>query len=265
MTRPLPSWAQPRRDRRRPRVTWPGDAAAALAQTLRHPRPAGAPPRPAVERPQLSLRASLSGTHLLRRLLSLRLSVELVSPDALAGLQQPVIFAANEQGALDYQILQWSLPPRLRPTMIAPSRALARGRNVVVFADEPRGGRLVGEFSTVPADLANQHGAPIVPVGVVGTFKLKNILKLALRTRPKVSIRFGAPIYSRGRSLAEATAELQARVEELVHEGDLSWWTVQRRRPGAVTTAPDAATAPRWRRLWDQAAPTGATESRIWR
>ena len=264
MTRRLPSWAQPRRERRTPRLTWPADVAMALGQSLRRSRPGGAPPRPAVERPQLNLRATLSGRHLLLRLLGLRLDVELVSADSLAGLQQPIIFAANEQGALDYQVLQWALPARLRPTMIAPSRALARGRNIVVFADEPVGRRLVGEFSTVAADLANQHGVPIVPVGVVGTFKLKDILKLALRTRPKVSIRFGAPIYSRGRSLTQATAELQASVEELIQEGDLSWWTVQRRRPGGVTGS-GAPAAPRWRRLWDQAAPTETTDQRIWR
>lgn len=266
MNRRLPSWAQPSRDRRTPKVTWPADVAEAVATTLRTGRPAGAPPRPVIARPQLNLRASLSGRHLLLRLLGLRLDVELVSADSLAGLQQPLVFAANEQGALDYQLLQWALPARLRPTMIAPSRALARGRNVVVFADLPVGRRLVGEFSTVPADLANQHGVPIVPVGVVGTFKLKDILKLALRTRPKVSIRFGAPIYARGRSLAETTAELQSRVENLVHEGDLSWWTVQRRRRGGMV--PEAAatpTAPRWRRLWDQAAPAKATAPRIWR
>lgn len=264
MSRSLPSWAQPRHEKRRPKLTWPADALAALVATVRPAVPAGAPRRPALALPALNLRSTPSGRHLLFRALSLRLDVELVAADSLAGLQPPVVFAANEQGALDYQVLQWSLPPRLRPTMIAPSRALARGRNVVVFADEPMGHRLVGEFSTIPADLSNQHGVPIVPVGVVGTFKLGDILKLALRTRPKVSVRFGAPIYSRGRSLAESTAELQGRVEDLVNEGDLSWWTVQRRR-GVPAEAGTLNAAPRWRRLWEQAGPAKAAPARIWR
>ncbi len=266
MSRTLPSWAQPRHDKRRPKVTWPADAVAALLASVRPMAPAGAPPRRAPALPALNLRSAPSGRHLLFRALSLRLDVELVAADSLAGLQPPLVFAANEQGALDYQVLQWALPPVLRPTMIAPSRALARGRNVVVFADEPVGHRLVGEFSTIPADLANQHGVPIVPVGVVGTFKLKDILKLALRSRPKVSVRFGAPIHCRGRSLAETTAELQTRVEELVQEGDLSWWTVQRRHRGAGDGGRlTADAAPRWRRLWEQAAPVKPARTRIWR
>ncbi|MHA6511763.1 lysophospholipid acyltransferase family protein [Tessaracoccus sp. Z1128] len=264
MSRQLSSWAQSRRGHRGPRLTWPRDIAQIASDLLRPGTPAGAPARTQASRDRLSLRARLSGRHLMLRMLSLRLDVELVSGDSIAGLQPPVVFAANEQGALDYQLLRLALPSRVRPTMIAPSRAIARGHNVVVFADEPVGRRLVGEFSTVPADLANQHNVPIVPVGIVGTFKLKDILKLALRSRPKVSIRFGAPIYTRGRSLVEASAELQARVEELVHEGELSWWTVQRRHGGGTGERP-TPTAPRWRRLWDQAAPASAPESRIWR
>ena len=66
----------------------------------------------------------------------------------------------------------------------------------------------------MPAELANQHNVAIVPVGLTGTFKLKDILKLPLTTKPKVSIRFGAPIHVRGRSLSEVTADLQVRVEQ---------------------------------------------------
>lgn len=264
MSRQLPSWAQSGRGRQKPRLTWPADLAQIASGLLHTERPTGAPSRPPLTHDHLSLRATLTGRHLRLLLLNLRLRVELVSADSIAGLQAPVVFAANEQGAMDYQLLRFALPARVRPTMIAPSRAIARGRNVVVFADEAVGRGLVGEFSTVPADLANQHNVPIVPVGIVGTFKLKDTLKLALRSKPKVSVRFGAPIYTRGRSLTEATAELQARVEELVHEGDLSWWTVQRRR-GAASPPNPAHTAPRWRRLWDQSAPKAAPESRIWR
>lgn len=263
MSRVLPSWAQSGRSRRRPKLTWPRDLTQIAAGMLRTSAPAGAPPRPAVNLDRLSLRAGLSGRHLMLRLLSLRLDIELVSADSVAGLQPPVVFAANEQGSMDYHLLRFALPSRVRPTMIAPSRALAAGRNVVVFTDEPVKRRLVGEFSSVPAALANQHNVPIVPVGLVGTFKLLDILKLALRSRPKVSIRFGAPVYTRGRSLSEATGEVQARVEELVLEGELSWWTVQRRRGGASSGT--TLSAPRWSRLWDQAAPKSAPEHRIWR
>lgn len=263
MNRQLPSWAQSRKRSRRPRVTILEDLAAAAGRVVRRRRPAGAPARPAVTL-KAALRAERPGLHLKLRLLGLRFDIELVGDDSLTGLRQPFVMAANEQGVLDYQLLRMALPSRLRPTMIAPSRALARGRNVVVFTDDPSAGRQVGEFSDVAAGLADQHNVAVVPVGLVGTFKLKDILKLPLNARPKVSIRFGAPLYPRGRSLEQATAELQHRVEQLVHEGDLSWWTVEQRRVD-TPAAPAVEQTPRWRRLWDQAAPARDPRPRIWR
>lgn len=263
MSRELASWAHTRKHKTRPRLTWPRDVVESIRRLVRRRVPASAPPMP----PHLGrgrLRAQLSGRHLMLKILSLRLDMELVGADALRGLQQPLVFAANEQGVLDYQLLRRSLPSRMRPTISRPSRALARGRNVVIFAEGAVGGRLVGEFDTVPADLASQHDVALVPVGLVGTFKLKDIMKLALRTKPKVLIRFGAPIYVRGRSLSDATKELQQRVDRLVHEGELSWWTVEQRRTGG----PDPLSVtpkPRWRRLWEQAAPTQQGRGRIWR
>lgn len=262
MSRELASWAQGRKGKPRRQLTLPRDVVNAITSSVRRRVPAGAPPKSVVGHDR-GPRAVLSGNGLTSALLRLRLDVELVGADALTGLDQPLIFAANEQGSLDYQLLRSALPPRLRPTVVRPSRALARGRNVVLFTDDPESGRLVGEFSTVPAELANQHGVAMVPVGLVGTFSLKRVLKLALRTKPKVSIRFGAPIYLRGRSIADATTELQSRVEQLVHEGELTWWTVERRRDGA-TPAP-LEKAARWRRLWDQTAPKPDEKPRIWR
>lgn len=260
MSRALPSWAQPRRSRPKPRFTWLRDVVRLLG--LRG-RPTGAP---AAERTSLELasRVQLPEGHLTLNLLRLRFDIELVGADALTGLRQPLVFAANEQGVLDYQILRMALPSGMRPTNLRLSRALLRGHNVVTFTDDPQAGRVVGDFSTVPAELANQHNVALVPVGLTGTFKLKDILKLPITTKPKVSIRFGAPIHVRGRSLVEATQELQDRVEQLVHEGELTWWTVERRRQGHGEAAPSAPT-PRWRRLWDQSAPKPEDGSRIWR
>src|SRR5690606_34360853 len=136
---------------------------------------------------------------------------------------------------------------------------------VVTFSNEPSGGRLVGEFSMVAAELAAQHSVAIVPVGIVGGFRLSDTLKLRLNRKPKVSVRFGAPSYVRTLGIEEVTQEIQARVEFLVGEGELSWWEVERRRLGGPDGSP--AAMPRWRRLWEQAAPRPAAEGRrrIWR
>ena len=263
MSRELPSWAQSSKKPTRPKITLFADLAAALSATIRRRRPDGVPPRP-VATHELGPRADRPGRHLTLRLLGFRFDIELVGDDSLTGLRRPFVLAANEQGVLDYQLLRLCLPSRLRPTNISLSRAIARGRNVVVFTDEPRAGRQVGEFSDAAAGLAGQHNVAVVPVGLVGTFKLKELLKLPLRARPKVSIRFGAPLYPRGRGLEESTAELQRRVEQLVVEGDLSWWAVERRRAEGPSV-PTAVPVPRWRRLWDQAAPTKEPRTRIWR
>jgi len=150
MSRDLPSWAQGRKQSRRPKLTLPRDLLAAAKAVFRRQRPAGAPPKP-IATHEPGLRAERPGRHLTLRLLSLRFDIELVGDDSLTGLRQPFVMAANEQGALDYQLLRLSLPSRLRPTMIAPSRALARGNNVVIFTDDPSAGRQVGEFSDAAA------------------------------------------------------------------------------------------------------------------
>lgn len=263
MSRTLPSWAaRTGSSKRRPAVTMFGDALSMLRGAVTKRHPVGAPPRSGSTR--LAPRAELTGRHLILWLLSLRFDIQFVGAGNLDGLRQPFIFGTNEQGAMDYHLFRLSLPKRLRPTMIAPSRALAKGRNVVVIADGPEAGRPVGEFSPVAAGLANQHNVAIVPVGLVGTFKLNDLIKLPVSTRPKVSIRIGAPIYVRGRKLSQATAALQSSVEQLVHEGDLTWWAVERRLSApAAPAAPEAM--PRWRRLWDQAAPAAEDGHRIWR
>lgn len=190
--------------------------------------------------------------------------IETVGRDALVGLEAPFVLAVNEAGRLDQQILALALPRRLRPALRRPSSALSRGRNVVVFSNDPEAGRSVGEFDTTAAELAAQHGVPVVPVGIVGSYRLPDTLQLKLTTRPLVSVRFGSPVRARNRSLEEVTEELQSRVEHLVGEGTLSWWEVERRRGGAP--ADDAPPRARWIRLWQQGAPRAeARARRIWR
>lgn len=260
MSRELKSWATDSQRRRGPRFTLFGD----VAQLLRGPvrRPDGAPRE--IEQPTNRLGWQQLSAINLAGLFTPRVDLEVVGSDALVGLDTPFIFVANEAGRLDHQLLRAALPRRLRPHARGLSRALSKGRNVVVFSEDPHGGRSVGEFGTVAAELAKQHSVAIVPVGIVGTFRLAQTLKLRLVRKPKVSVRFGAPIYARGQSLDDVTREVQASVEHLVNEGELSWWEVQRRRLGGPDTRP--ATMPRWRRLWEQAAPRPSTPARrrIW-
>lgn len=263
MTRDLSAWARPARKTNRPRLTWPQDMAAFAASLfgLRTRTPHDAPPRATEHRHRLS-RSDLRRIPDIFNKLAWRLDYQVMGLDALTGLQAPVIFAVNEQGALDWQVLKLVLPPRLRTTHRRIGRALEQGRSVAVFTDDPLVDDQVGDFTTVAADLATQYCIPIVPVALGGTFKLKEILRLTLQSKPRVWVCFGAPIYVHGRSLTETTAVVQTAVGELFRSEQLSWWAVQR---GAEAPACQSEPTPRWRRLWGQTTPRHQQRRKLWR
>ncbi len=263
MTRDVSPWAVASRVPRRPLLTWPEDMAgfAGTLFGLRTRTPTGAPPRATEHRRRLSPGDLRRIPDVFNRL-AWRVDYQVRGIDALTGLQAPVIFAANEQGVLDWQVLKLVLPPRLRTTHRRLSRALSQGRSVAIFTEDPLVADQVGDFTTAAADLATQYGVPIVPVALGGTFKLKEILRLALQSKPRVSVSFGAPIYAHNRSLSETTDEVQAAVGALFGSEHLSWWAVQR---GVTSAASTAESMPRWRRLWGQTAPRPEERRRLWR
>ena len=192
--------------------------------------------------------------------LTWRLDYQVAGLDSLTGVEGPVVFAVNGQGVLDWQVLKAVLPARLRTTTRSVNSALTKGRSIVVFSEPSLIDGGVGEFTTLLAELATEHNVPIIPVAVVGTFKLNEVLKLALRRRPRISVRFGSPIYVRGRSVTETTDVLQGAIGALFHSDELSWWAVRRHAPMA-----SGEPMPRWRRLWQQTAPRPDRQRRIWK
>lgn len=242
-------------------ISWVSDMAR-FARTgfgLWATRPEGAPPRADRGRTRLGRNEMSEAPNLLNPL-AWRLEYQVAGLGVLDGLDAPTILACNEQGVLDWRVLKAALPARLRATTRQQSRAIGRGRSAVIFSERSGSSGGIGEFSTLPAELANLHNLPVVPVALVGTYSLNEVLRLALKRRPKVSVRFGAPIYVRGKSIDEATAEIQAAVAALFHRGDLSWWALQQRTPLTGETHPMS----RWRRRWQQSAPRQATRSGIW-
>jgi phospholipid/glycerol acyltransferase len=241
-------------------ITWPADMLrfARSGFGYGHRRPEGAP-EPTVRRRDRLGRSDLSEIPNLLHPLTWRLEYRVAGLDALEGLEGPVVFAVNGQGVLDWQVLKAVLPPRLRTRNHNPSGALTRGRSVALFSDPSTIDGGVGEFSTEAAELAKLHGIPVVPVAMLGTFKLNEVLRLALKRRPRIFVRFGAPVYVRGKTLERTTSELQAAVGALFHTGALSWWAVQNPAPPPVTEP-----MPRWRRLWQQTTPREPSAGRIW-
>lgn len=260
MSRSLKSWADDGKPRRGPRFTFFRDLATMWRPGVR--RPTGVPPKE--EQAPRRLSWQQLGAINFAQMFATQIDLSTVGRDALVGLERPFIFAVNEAGPLDHRLLSIALPRRLRPRSRSLSRALSQGRNVVVFSQEPVGGRVVGEFDTTAAELARQHSVAIVPVGIIGSFRLADTLKLPLNRKPKVSVSFGSPIHIGARSLDDTTREVQARVEHLVGEGELSWWEVEQRRLGGPDV--EHTSMPRWRRLWEQAAVRPKpSRRRIWR
>lgn len=261
MKRRVTAWSAKGRRRRGPWLTWPADMMhfAATGFGLRNPKPASAPEPALSGPPRLSLQ-ELRRSPSVIDLFAQRLDYHVAGVHSLEGLEAPVIFAANEQGVLDWPVLRSILPPRLRTVRRAVNKALFKGRSVVVFSEESVEG--VGDFSTQVAELANQYNVPIVPVAILGTLDLKEILRLSLRAKPQVAVRFGAPIYVRGRSITQATNEVQIAVNELFTRGEISWWAGQK---PLVSADPSRGRLPRWHRLWQQSAPRTTADRRIWK
>ncbi|MDO5093635.1 MAG: hypothetical protein Q4D79_09500 [Propionibacteriaceae bacterium] len=241
-------------------ITWFSDMAQ-FARTgfgYRYRRPPSAPAPTPRRRYRLS-RSDLSETPNLLHPLTWRLAYQVAGLDSLQGLQGPVVFAANGQGPLDWQVLKAVLPPRLRTLNRNPNGSLTKGRSFALFSEPSIVDGGVGEFTTEAVELANLHNVPVVPVAIRGTFKLNEVLQLALQRRPRIFVWFGAPTYVRGKTLDQATGELQAAVGALFHTGELTWWATQ--HPGPL---PAAEPMPRWRRLWQQTAAREPSMPRIW-
>lgn len=169
----------------------------------------------------------------------------------------PVILAANHLSFLDSMVLMYSLPRpvvflgkaeyldhpvtrRLFPAagMIPVDRS-GRGvaESLAVAADRLRGGGVVGIFPegtrsrdgdlhaghVGAAHLALHTGAPIIPVGVVGSDRVQPPGRRLPRRRGRIDVRFGAPIdlgrwAGRGRTSAvkrEITEELMDAIAGL--------------------------------------------------
>jgi 1-acyl-sn-glycerol-3-phosphate acyltransferase len=225
--------------------------------------------------------------------------------DNLVGLEGPVIFTANHSSHLDAPLILCSLPPdwrrrtlvtaaadyffdawwRATGTALAfgtvpldrrattasssstPRELLDAGWNLVIFPEGTRSpdGQL-GSFKSGTARLAQSAGVPIVPIGLRGAYAaMPRGRGWPVAGRPRVSVRFGAPLRLRPDENAKhLTDRIRLSVSQLCAEDGGTWWESLSRPapelPAAVSAAPDVAPGrspemSRWRRIWDAGAP----------
>lgn len=148
------------------------------------------------------------------------------------------------------------------------TQVLSSGWNVLVF---PEGGRTrdgaVQPFQADVAAVAAKLSIPVVPVGIRGAFTaLPQGSRWPRPGRPRVVVRYGAPVVAQPAESAEVlTARIHRGVADLIDEDAGTWWQVRR---GVVPDAGELAGA-RWRRIWQQSEEPSAggrpRRRRIWR
>ena len=95
---------------------------------------------------------------------------------------------------------------------------LDNGWNVVVFPEGTRSttGRL-GPLKSGIGLLATQLDVPVVPVGILGAYRILPKGRRLPRRRGRVRVRFGAPLtFATGSQLPEATARIEAAIRSLL-------------------------------------------------
>lgn len=248
----------------------------------------GAPARWARTRPVRAVRGVLQSTAL-KPFLHAELAIESFGSTSTPQ-HEPMLLVANHASHLDALVIASSLPTELRHRLAVAASAdyffnawwraipsallvnslplhrgsdavaevrklLDAGWTVLVFGEPSRSeDGSVHPFDPLIGDLALQITAPIVPVGVRGTFSAMPRGRFTIRTgRPRVSVRFGAPLRpAPAESGAGFTERVTEAVRSLIAEDTHTWWQVLTGDAEPDAQLEPGQSAARWRRIWAQ-------------
>jgi 1-acyl-sn-glycerol-3-phosphate acyltransferase len=216
--------------------------------------------------------------------------------EGLAGLEGPVIFAANHASHVDTALLLTCLPRRFRHRTVVVAAAdyffdqrwkadassfllatipiernkvnrqsadqaadlLAAGWNLVIF---PEGGRSpdgwAQTFRGGDAYLAKRTGRPVVPVHLDGTRHLLPKGGKGIR-RSRTTVTFGPPLWpEEGESTRRFGARVETSVATMANEVTTDWWTARKQAARGTTPPLQGPDASAWRRSWMLTEPPG--------
>ncbi|TCM50201.1 lysophospholipid acyltransferase family protein [Kribbella sp. VKM Ac-2568] len=226
--------------------------------------------------------------------------------DSLLKLHGPALIVANHSSHLDTPLVLCTLPDAMRrKTAVAaaadyffdtwwratasaivfntfpierrggklsatPGDLLADGWNVVVFPEGTRSpDGWMERFRMGAAYLAVEHGVPVIPVGIKGSFAaMPRGRGWPVPGRPTVAVRYGDPLYPlEGESAREFAPKISAAVSALLDEEATTWWEARRRVATGASPSQSGPDAARWRRVWESTAPikTPAQKHRAWK
>lgn len=225
----------------------------------------------------------------LQAIMKAEVSIEVHGLEELEGFDGPAVIVANHSSHLDTALLLCTLPnARRRRTAVAaaadyffeswwsgvgstiafntfpvdrqggglsatPAALLADGWSVLWYPEGTRSpDGYMGRFRLGAAWLAAEAGVPIIPVGLRGTFAaMPKGRSWPVPGRPRVSIRYGAPIVPEpGDTARQLAPKISAAVKQLIAEDKSTWWESQR----AITPAEENPPPASWRRIWQQTA-----------
>jgi 1-acyl-sn-glycerol-3-phosphate acyltransferase len=230
----------------------------------------------------------------LKPLVRSQLSVRVSGLEVLDGVRGPVVFVANHSSHLDAPLVLTTLPEQWRrwtavaaaadyffdtvPRAVGSTMAfstfpmerrggggaslatdlLLEGWSVLVFPEGTRSADgWAGEFRHGAAHLALACRAPVVPIGIRGSFPaMPRGRAWPVPGRPPVRVRYGPPVLPGEQDDAGTlTDRLHAEIARLLDEDDSDWYASLRRAADGLTPSPSGPPAPRWRRVWDATAP----------
>ena len=208
-----------------------------------------------------------------RPLLHAEVQLDIGGLEEVVSLRGPVVLVANHASHLDTPLVLEALPgARRRRTGVAvtgdyffdsgwragasaaafntfaqtvpgsgpsrtPGELLSAGWSVLIFPEGIRSSDgYVGTFAPDGAALAIEHGVPVLPVGIRGSFAAMPRGRAwpsrqtgpAGRVRSRVSVRFGPAMTVTGDESAEAfTDRIRTAVRGLIAEDEGTWWQSQ--------------------------------------
>jgi 1-acyl-sn-glycerol-3-phosphate acyltransferase len=151
-----------------------------------------------------------------------------------------------------------------------PGDLLADGWNVVVFPEGTRSpDGWMERFRMGAAYLAVEHGVPVIPVGIKGSFAaMPRGRGWPVPGRPAVAVRYGDPLRpAEGESAREFAPKISAAVSALLDEESTTWYESRRRVAAGQSPSQSGPDAARWRRVWESTAPIkpAGTRHRAWK
>lgn len=243
----------------------------------------------------------------LRPLLHAEVKIAVHAAAELAEFDGPAMIVANHSSHMDTALILTTLPAkRRRRTVVAaatdyffeswwrasgsaiafntfpldrkstslgtPNELLADGWSVLLYPEGTRSpDGYMGRFRLGAAWLAVENQVPVIPVGLRGTYAaMPRGRSWPIPGRPRVSVRYGAPIVPRpGETARELAPRITAAVQRLVDEDASTWWQAELKAIESPVTDEAVPPVGSWRRVWQQTeVPTEGGKSpkpKIWR